>query len=195
MNRRLLAIIIAGVLVLAAIIYFVFIYDFNGATTPTNQTSQQTDAEPVISTSAPETTIQASTRTEAEKSRDAANQLAIYFAERYGSSSSQADFSNLVDAKLFMTDGFKVKTDAYIAAERAKAAPEQAYAGITTKAIIADFKTMSEITGVAEVTVRTKRQETDSRGQSMSYNQDLNLTLRKVNGEWKVDNAAWASKQ
>ncbi len=194
MNRKAIALLVGGLLVLAAIIYFIFFYEFGQPEQdPSSQTNTQVEAEPVISTTAPDAGPAVAVRTEAEKSRDAANQLAIFFTERYGTSSTQADFSNLVDSELFMTDAFKAVTEKYIAAERTKALA-QAYSGITTKAIIAEFKTISEIAGTAEVTVRTKRQEVNDKKEANAYSQDLNLTLKKVGGDWKVDSAVWIKR-
>ncbi len=175
---------------MAAIIYFIFIYDYSSQTETPQTPRQSQTAEPVISKSEPENQS-GGTVSPLEQSRDQAEKLAIYFAERFGSSSNQSDFSNLTDLEVFMTDSLKSRTRAYIAAERAKTASDSEYSGIITKAAVAEFVTFSETAGTAEGTVKTKRQETKADGQVTSYDQDLSIGLKKVDGEWKVDRADW----
>ncbi len=43
----------------------------------------------------------------------------------------------------------------------------------------------------ASAVVSTKRQEEDTNGDINSYNQNLLLTMKKIDGEWKVDSAVW----
>lgn len=190
MNKKALALIIGGLLILAAIIYFIFIYDYSPETETPLTPGQSQTAEPVISKSEPQAQS-GGTVSAAEQSRDQAEKLAIYFAERYGSSSNQSDFSNLTDLEVFMTDALKAKTRAYIAAERVKTPAESEYSGIITKAAVAEFITFSETAGTAEGTVKTKRQETKANGEIVSYDQALSIGLKKVDGEWKVDRADW----
>lgn len=192
MNKKALALVIGGLIILAAIVYFIFFYDYSGGNKQPAAEQPATPAETVVSTSsAPTPTSSATPRSDEDKSRDAANQLALYFADRYGSSSNQADFSNLMDARIFMTEALAAKTDAYIAAERAKKTSSEKYEGITTKSIVVEFVTFSEVNGTAEGTVKTKRQATDADGKTTSFDQSLAITLKKVNGQWKVDKADW----
>ncbi len=191
MNKKALALIIGGLILIALIIYFIFIYDFRKTETPEGGTGTTEIAEPVISKPSP-TQQSGEPLSAAEQSRENANQLAISFAERYGTASSQANFSNLVESKLFMTDAFKARTDTMIAAERAKVNAAPAYQSIVTKAAIAEFVTFNEVAGTAEGTVKTKRQETTAEGTVSSYESDLKITLKKQNNEWKVDSAVWS---
>ncbi len=190
MNKKALALIVGGIIILAAIVYFIFIYDYSG-TSQTPQTPGQSEtAEPVISKSEPQTQS-GETISPAEQSRDEAEKLAVYFTERYGSSSNQSDFSNLTDLEVFMTDALKTRTRAFISAERAKTPAESAYQGITTKAAFVEFLTFSEVTGLAEGTVKTKRQEAKADGSVSTYDQSLSIALKKENSQWKVDRADW----
>jgi len=190
MNKKALALIIGGIIILAAIIYFIFIYDYSGSKQTPQTPGQNQTAEPVVSKSQPETQS-GETISPAEQSRDDAEKLASYFAERYGSSSNQADFSNLTDLEVFMTDALKAKTRAFIAAERLKSSKENTYQGITTKAAVVEFVTFSETAGTAEGTVKTKRQETKADGSVSTYDQTLSIGLKKENSQWKVDRADW----
>ncbi len=189
MNKKLIALIVGGLIVLAAIIYFIFIYDYNSGNQPAdnNTANQSNQPAPVVSTSTPEV-VPGRERSAEEKNRDDISQLSISFAERFGSSSSQADFSNLEDLELFMTPAMQARTESYIAAERKK--PVVAgYQGTITKAIIADTTAVSDSS--ATVVVKTKRQETKEDAEPTTYSQNLNLSLQKINGEWKVDSAEW----
>lgn len=192
MNKKALLLIVGGLILLVAIFYFIFIYDFSGQEDQTSneETTEQTDfATPVVSTSSP-ATKEAEQRTPVEENQDNATQLAIFFAERYGTSSSQADFSNLTDSQVFMTDSFKTATNKLILTERNKAA-DGVYKSIVTKAILVDFSSFDEVAGTAEGVVKTKRLKTETDGQTSSYEQNLAINLEKVGNEWKVDSASW----
>lgn len=191
MNKKALALIAGGLVLLALIIYFVFFYNFNKKTENTNEpTGQNTTAEPVVSKPTTPAT-NATPRSAEEQSRDSANQLAIYFGERYGTSSTQADFSNLTELEIFMTDAMRDRTRAFVAAERKKVNGAPEYQSVVTQAILVNFVTFSDSSGTAEGTVKTKRQETDAAGKVNSKDQDLSVVLKKVGGEWKVDQATW----
>ncbi len=192
MNKKALALIIGGLVLLALIIYFIFFYNFNkqNQNTATNQTGQNVPAQPVISTPITPTKT-ATPATTQEQSRDAANQLGIYFAERYGTSSSQADFSNLTESEIFMTADFATRTEAFIASERKKLSTPQAYQSIVTKATIVNFSAFDDTAGTATGVVKTKRQTTAVDGKVTSKDQDLAISLKKVNNTWKVDSATW----
>ncbi len=194
MNKKALALIVGGIIVIALIIYFVFFFNYNKQTDTNNvgPTGSQTTAEPIIvsNTATPEIK-NGKPRSAEETSRDAANQLAIYFAERFGTSSSQADYSNLTELELFMTDALKVKTNDFISTEREKAKEAPAYQSMVTQAVLVDFVTFNEASGSAEGVVKTKRQETKTDGTTSSYDQQLAIALKKVDGQWKVDKADW----
>jgi hypothetical protein len=188
MSKKLIALIVSGLLVIALIIYFIFIYDFNKAETPggNNQTNQEAPA--VVKDVTP---ITIPARDESAQLRDQAAQLAVNFAERYGSSSSQSDFSNLSDLELFMTPELQVSTKQFVVAEQQKPVTSSDYAGVTTKAIVPTFTAFDATAGTATVTVSTKRQEENASGEIKTYNQNLKLTMKKIDNQWKVHTAAW----
>ncbi len=194
MNKKALALIIGGIILIALIIYFVFFFNYNKQTdtNTVGPSGPQTTAEPVIVSNTATPEIRSGTpRSAEETSRDAANQLAIYFAERFGTSSSQADFSNLTELELFMTDALKAKTNAFISAEREKAQEAPAYQSVVTQAVLVDFVTFNETSGTAEGTVKTKRQETKTDKSIANFDQNLSIALKKIDGQWKVDRADW----
>ena len=188
MSKKLIALIVSGLLVIALIIYFIFIYDFNKSETPdgNNQTNQE--VIPVVKDVTP---LSVPSRNTEDQTRDQAAQRAIAFAERFGSSSSQSDFSNLSDLELFMTADLQTQTKQYVLTEQQKPVTNFDYTGITTKAIVPKFTAFDASAGTASVTVATKRQEENSQGEVKSYNQNLKLTMKKLNNDWKVDTAEW----
>ncbi len=90
-----------------------------------------------------------------------------------------------------MTDAMRDRTRAFVAAERKKVNGAPEYESVVTQAVLANFVTFSEANGTAEGTVKTKRQETDAEGKVNAKDQDLAIVLKKVAGEWKVDQATW----
>jgi hypothetical protein len=194
MNKKALILIIVGLIILVGIIYFIFIYDFSpedSTTTETTSTTEQNQiAPPIISKTSPTITQTAEPLSLAEQSREEANKLALYFAERYGTSSSQSNFQNLVDLKVFMTESYKATTSQYVATEQAKATAAD-YESIVTTAVIVEFTSFSETAGTAQGLVKTKRRQTSTDGQVKDFEQDLAISLEKIGSEWKVARASW----
>lgn len=193
MNKKIIFVIIGGIIVIGLIIYFIFIYNFNDtekpADTNTSPTPNGPTAEPVISET-PSTSV-ATPATVTDQSREEAGRLSLAFAERYGSSSSQSDFNNLRDLEVFMTAAMQERSEQYIAAEQAKPGTTE-YEGTTTKAVTFTFESFDDAAGTAVAVVRTKRQEKKASGETRSYDQSLTLGLKKVSSEWRVDSAAWS---
>ena len=188
LNKKLIALILSGLILVALIIYFIFIYDFNKSDTPESPNGQQAPAEVISKSPEPLPVVP---RTADNIFRDQAAQLALSFTERYGTSSSQSDFSNLSDLELFMTDELITKTRAFIAAEREKTPNNEDYTGIITKAITSTFNSYDAVAGTADITVSTKRQEQSTNMDVRSYDQKIKLTMKKINNEWRVDTATW----
>lgn len=188
MSKKLIALIVSGLLVIALIIYFIFIYDFNKTDNPDGNNQANQEAPAVIKDTTP---LAIPPRDAATQLKDQASQLAISFTERYGSSSSQSDFSNLSDLELFMTPELQAATKQFVISEQKKPITSSDYSGVTTKAIVPTFTSFDVDAGTAAVTVSTKRQEENASGEIKAYNQNLLLTMKKINDEWKVDTVAW----
>ncbi len=186
-NKKVLALVLGGLILIALIIYFIFIHDFNKDKTPGGDSGQPSTETPAPTVEAPLPT--APPRTEEEQTRDQVIQLSMSFAERYGSSSNQSDFSNLRDLEVFMTEAMQTRTKQYIATEQNKNVSTNEYQGVTTKAVVGTV--MSITADTAEVLVKTKRQEIKAQGETKDYNQNLKLTLKKVGETWQVDSVAW----
>lgn len=186
-NKKVLYLVLGGLILIALIIYFIFIYDFNKGGKPGTGNEQPGNETPAAVVEAPAPVIPP--RTSEEQSRDQVTQLAMSFAERYGSSSNQADFSNLRDLEVFMTSDMQTRTRQYITAEQNKNVSTLDYKGVTTKAVVVTITSIKDDS--AEVLVKTKRQEENAQGETKDYNQNLKLTMKKVGETWQVDTAVW----
>ncbi len=119
------------------------------------------------------------------------SRLAMSFAERFGSFSSQSNFANITDAKLFMTRSLKDWADTYITRLRDEN-PEDFYYGITTQALSTETINYNEEDGQAEIKVTTHRRETgDEIDGENNFRQDLLVELEKENNRWKVSAIYW----
>lgn len=118
--------------------------------------------------------------------------LASVFTERFGSFSTEADFANIVDLKVFMTSGMQAWADALVEEARA-AGPSAVSYGITTRALIIDVSDIDAEGGTATATVTAQRLE-NSPG-STAYFEDLLLEFKKVDDAWKVDSAEWGEER
>ncbi|RJR30727.1 hypothetical protein C4569_04105 [Candidatus Parcubacteria bacterium] len=115
--------------------------------------------------------------------------LALNFAEKYGSYSSQSGFQNLLDLKYMMTQEMTVKTDSYIMAA-SKNMDVNRYNGYSTKAL--SINILSENENQASLKVKTQRSEYQGNlSQPRVFYQDLLINFIKKDGAWKVHNAIW----
>ncbi len=122
------------------------------------------------------------------------SRLAMSFTERFGSFSSQSNFANITDAKLFMTRSLKEWADTYIKRLREEN-PEDSYYGITTQALSTETINYSEEDGQAEIRVITHRRETGEKIEGENnFRQDLLVELKLENDSWKVNAIYWQDK-
>jgi hypothetical protein len=204
-NRRLIGILIIllGLIIILAIIYFGF-WRQTATPTPTGPGNQGTTTSQLPSGGEPTN----ATTTPGDKPRnpqqyDIAKEpahkfnatdlekLAMAFSERLGSYSSQSDYGNLTDLKIYMTESLKTWAIKY-ADQLRTARGNASYYGISTVAVYATVKSFDDQAGQAAVTVTTERREsTEKIGGGIPFRQDINLNFKKVNDEWLVDSAYW----
>ncbi|MFA5183999.1 MAG: hypothetical protein WC456_00550 [Patescibacteria group bacterium] len=202
-NRRNLGllVIIIGLIILALVVYFTFFRSEEAPSeTPAGETvtaTPQLETSPLIGTTTP--SDRPVNRQTYDLSKEAPHQfnindltkIAESFAARFGSFSSQSDYNNFTDLRMFMTESLRDWVDGYVQklkAERSSAT----YYGITTKALVSDVKSFDDQAGSAEVFVTTERSEsTEQIGGGTPYRQDLRLKFKKVNGDWLVDEVYW----
>lgn len=199
-NRKTIGLlfVLLGLLVIAAIIYFVFMKkaateeplipgdsltsqlpagEERGTTTPSDKprrTEYDLTQEPTHSINAADL---------AQRSKS--------YAERLGSYSTQSDYGNFTDLKIYMTASLQAWADKYVAEQKASAKSDSYY-GITAKALTTEIKSFDDSAGTAEIVVTTERREsTEQIGGGEPFTQKLSLSFLKVNGEWLMDKAYW----
>jgi len=194
-----LLLIFLGLVIIAAIVYFLLM----------KKTATQ---EPLVSTGTSTGQLPAGTETgtttPGDRPRDYArydiSQEAIHtvnatdlaqrsrsYAERLGSYSTQSEYGNFTDLKIYMTASMQAWADKYVEEQKA-GAKSCAYYGIETRALTTEIKSFDDKAGTAEITVMTERREsTEKIGGGEPFNHNLALSFLKVNGEWLIDAAYW----
>lgn len=200
-NRRNLGILIIliGLIILGVIIYFLWFAPapLPGGVTPTSTSTGQLPG-PSAGTTTP--SDNPSNYRQYNVSQEPVHQFnsadlekrSMAYAERIGSFSSQSDYGNFTDLRIYMTASFKSWTDKYVE-EQKLAAKNKGYYGIETLALTTQVKTYDERAGRAEIVITTERRETtDKPGAAVSaYRQKLDLSFVLANGEWLIDKAYW----
>lgn len=196
MSRRNKILIIAILILVAlALAYWLFLEPrlspSGGETSKTNVNAIQLPlALPPNSTTVSATVPEVS---EEEKTKSDISRLAAAFAERFGSYSNQGDFENLLDLNSLMTENMQGWARNFVAENKASQTDNTVYFGVTTKAVSLEMVSFNEAASEAMIKVSTQRREASG---TMSdnvriYYQDLELILKKVSGEWLVDQATW----
>jgi multidrug efflux pump subunit AcrB len=196
-RKQKILIVIVGILIILALFYWLFLRESFTPQSGTTKTNVNVVALPPVIP--PNSTTVSATVPEAsqeEKLRSSISRLAAAFAERYGSYSNQGNFENLLDLKSLMTEKMQTETDNFIRQAEISAGDSASYFGVTTKAISVNIVSIDEGAGTAEITVGTQRRESSG---SMANNsaikyENLELTLWKISGEWKVDAAKWVQQ-
>ena len=192
-------IIIFGLLLIIAIIYFLFLYQ---PATPGPVVSQPTAGEPqaalpqqAVSPKPPIAVQPVAPIKNTEIKQDDVARMASAFAERFGSFSNQSDYGNIRDLQIFMTAKMKDWAQNYIDQARAKKTDTSIYYGIVTKSILSEVKQFNGDAGQAEILVKTQRREsTGVSGNSTTFYQDIIIKYLREAGVWRVDGVYWQSK-
>jgi hypothetical protein len=115
--------------------------------------------------------------------------VAMTFAERFGSFSSESNFENIRDLEVMMTDKMQDWTDSFIAKNQDFGGE---FYGIITRVLNVEIINLADDESQAQVLVSTQREET--RGGVIKprvFYQKILLNLVQENGNWKVDSATW----
>ncbi|MAF13671.1 MAG: hypothetical protein CMI53_02140 [Parcubacteria group bacterium] len=120
--------------------------------------------------------------------------IASTFAERFGSFSTEGNFSNLDALNDIMTIRMKAWVDNYKLTQAVDSADSAntVYYGVTTQSLSAKIIDFDETLGRAEIEVTTQRSE--ARGSTVNpktFYQNITLNLTKTGEKWKVDSAEW----
>lgn len=185
MNRKKI-ILIAGVILLLALIAFL-LWWFWWRTPAAEVTPPAKEQEETPLTSLEQLPPPSQEQIEQEKNYPLdLKQLALVFAERFGSFSSDSGFANLNELKELSTDKLRQNFAVY---EQSAGNDDGRQSGTETVAL------NSELSGLkgdqAEVLVKTQRSKYLNGQLISTFYQDLRLKLVKTGEIWKVDEAVW----
>ena len=114
--------------------------------------------------------------------------IARTFVERFGSFSTEADYSNVDDVLGIVTP--KLRVTLQDIAEAARAEQSGLYYGVSTQVIT--MAVVSETETSATLQITTQRQESfGSPGNTQSRYQDIIIDLVKIDGDWLVSGFTW----
>ena len=117
--------------------------------------------------------------------------LASIFAERYGSYTSESEFKNTLELKVFMTDSLIKTVDKYLAAQPDQSSQGE-YMSVVTKVISNKIVTTDDNSGTVELIT----QRTENIGDTNNvYYQNITLELIYDSDVWLVNKATWGDKQ
>lgn len=190
-------IVIIGVLVILAIGYLIFFYDFGSdikieplSITKVNSETAETSSGN-ISNSDNSDSVSAIVSSRKDISQGELKKIAASFVERFGSYSNHSDFSNIDDLKSVMSIGMKDWADGYLEEMRAKKYSDE-YFGVTTKSVLEEVNKYDDNRGLAEILVKTQKRESNgTMNNAKTYSQDILIKFVKEDDVWKVDEAEW----
>ena len=122
----------------------------------------------------------------------AVRQLAITFAERYGSFSSEGNYVNITDLFPLMTERYQRALETFVRQQRA--APSTGFQSTTSTILTTSVRlpaTDANAATQATAMVTAQRTTVTGSGPSTVTAQDLELTLLKTSDGWRVDGATW----
>lgn len=191
-NNKRLILIIVGALVIILAIFIVWWQFFRDVEEPVVITNINTPA--IVNTNIETIEVNNNTNQPEEVVLDeklSMNRLASIFTERFGSYTSESEFKNTLDLKVYMTDSLQKWADSYLAAQ-----PEQSpggeYVAVVTKVISNKTTTSDDSSGTVELI--TQRTETTGQEENIYY-QDITLELVYNNEVWLVNKVTWGDKQ
>lgn len=116
--------------------------------------------------------------------------MAEAFAERFGSYSNYSNYSNFSDLNIFMTSGMRTWAEQYVADLKGLSEGVNEYYGITTMSISSEL--LKYDNNAAEIVVTTQRRtNTDQVNEGTAYMQKIEISFKKIEGNWLVDKAYW----
>jgi len=197
MSKKLLIILGGAVLITIILLVFVFFWQKKSVTNTNNANTNTKvpNVNIVFANNNQNQNTNASLTNSSQTERDAVQQTARSFASIYGSFSNQNDYENITSLYFYMTPALKAQQENYVATERAKNLDNSLYHGITSEPRIVSLVDFDTSTKSATVKVTLQRVETSgTNSASTNYNQDITLSLEKIDGVWKVGKIVWGAK-
>jgi len=200
-NRKKIGIglIILGLVLILAIIYFWFFRGGAVMPTITNNTPVATGTLPAQSEGTTTPSDKARNYQQYDISQEPVHKTdvtdlekrAMAYAARLGSYSSNSNYNNFDDLNMYMTAGLRTWVAQYIEGLKTQA-KGKAYYGIMTTALLTEVKSFDDKAGTADIVVTTERRvSTEKIGGGEPYIQKIELIFVKVNNEWLMDKAYW----
>lgn len=118
--------------------------------------------------------------------------MAMFFIERFGSYSNQANYSNIEELKPFMTPSMLSWSNEFILKQQKLVPKNQEYYGVETKILSLNIKFFDETKGLVEAEANT--QQIEYKGQQRNKNvnyKKAKIVLKKNNNSWLVDYLSW----
>jgi hypothetical protein len=117
--------------------------------------------------------------------------VATPFVERYGSYNNQDQFQNFSEIRIFMTPSLSTYVTNTLISQLQEEVPSfDTFYAINTKVLSSQLVEREEST--ARMEMSTQRREIGVGGVVQNvYNQDVQVELELINGEWKVDGVFW----
>jgi hypothetical protein len=182
-KRIIIGSLISALVIIIALIIWWFL--FRRPQTPVIAPPTPTSTAPAV-TAVPAINPASEQRIAEEKSYPLGlKQLAMSFAERYGSYSSDEPSLNLSDLESFMTN--RLVNSGKLKPQIDAASP--VFIGFSSKALLSD---LTQITPTAAtIIVRLQRVQTTGQGITNTFYSNLRLDAVKIGDTWKIDDAAW----
>lgn len=189
-RKKVVLIVLAGVLVIAGIISWLVISEKSD-----NPLPKETDAVKSITgevTVNPKS-IKVSPPKAKEKTEVSVKAIVITFVERFGTFSNHAKFISLEDIIPMMTSSMESwMQNSYLPTLRREHDPEGFFYSVKTTAPV--VRILKEEGNYMEIMVETQRIE-NNEGQEVKFNQDIKIDLVKSGEEWLVDAAYWQKRE
>ncbi|MFH1252842.1 MAG: hypothetical protein V1664_00720 [Candidatus Uhrbacteria bacterium] len=187
-NKKILIGILGLLVLLLLLLFFWFLWPKKTVQVQNSVTANQQAAVNAAPRETPKIETPVLTDQQVKVNQSGLESLAMTFAERYGSFSTDSDFANLKDVLDFMASGLRLETENYIVSAK----PTANYYGVTTRVLSVEVATFDEAAGTAQVSVSTQREESVGSPQNSSIKyQNLLLAYVKEAGLWKVTSATW----
>lgn len=118
-------------------------------------------------------------------------QMAVLFAERYGSYSNQGQYQNLRDLLPVMTASLRAETEAFLASVENGVAPPDRYEGYTAVKVAARAISLDEASGRATYDVTLQQAKTVGAAVVETRYPVLRVVLQRTGEEWRVASVSW----
>lgn len=191
-RNKFIAIIVVGLLVILAIV-LVFVMQERGD----DPVIDDSETAPVATIDVPEEKkeiIKKEALSEDEKMASAIKPVAIAFVERFGTFTNHSDFISIQDLSPIMTETMTSWVETVYIPQLTKSHdPKGFFYRVTATAPVVLINEETE--SGARVTVTAERTEKKGDSEQVTFLQDIELELVKINEEWLINGAFWSERR